>query len=333
MTAPASTPGNAVATVDTSEKKGIVAFFQARAPRIVPFLSNGVTIERVAAATYLAIKKDPTGKLAKCDPETIVLAAAKVCQWGLEIGETAHLVPFGATATAIADYKGLVELVLRSGAARAVTAHPVFEGEEFEVELGLNPILRHVPSGTGEKRGRVVGAYAIFRLSFGNVHIQWMPADEIDEIRRKYSKQWKEGPLPGWYAVKTVIRQGVKLLPKNPKLAAVLRAVEDDEAAEFGEPVLDVPAGLSGGEAPRALSAGEEEPVLADHWSRSRPLANQADGFGYGDADETPLAPEAIQAMRDEPDPFTGEQTTDGELPLGEPPVRAVRRSAQGEGR
>jgi recombinational DNA repair protein RecT len=60
-----------------------------------------------------------------------------------------------------------------------------------------------------------------------------MNAADIEEIRQKYSKQWKNGPLPAWYAKKTVVRQVAKLVPRNPRLAKMLAVMEEEREVEF----------------------------------------------------------------------------------------------------
>lgn len=237
-------------------KGGIAALIEARRTRIEPFLPPGVTIERVMAAAYLAVKATPS--LMECEPESLVLAIAKIQQWGLEIGVTAHLVPFGKKVTPVADYKGLVELVVASGAARAVESHVVYADEPFEYEQGLTPKLVHRPAAVAKDRGAMIGVYAIIRLRFGHVQLHYMPLEEVEAIRQTYSKSWKSGAMPTWYMRKTCVRQATKMLPKNPRLARALATIEDEEAIEYGhaEPL--------GGDPARTLSPGDEIPARPD---------------------------------------------------------------------
>lgn len=51
-------------------------------------------------------------------------------------------------------YKGLIDLAYRSGEVSIIQAHTVYENDDFQYELGLDPTLRHVPArsnrgGTG----------------------------------------------------------------------------------------------------------------------------------------------------------------------------------------
>jgi recombinational DNA repair protein RecT len=85
---------------------------------------------------------------------SVFMAVAKIAQWGLEVGETAHLVPFGAECTPVADYKGLAQLVIASGLVKQVEAHCVYEKEPFKLTLGTTTELEHHPIWDAKARGR-----------------------------------------------------------------------------------------------------------------------------------------------------------------------------------
>lgn len=231
----------AVATTTPAPEKGAAGLILAARKRIEPFLPEGVTVERVAQSVYLAAMDNPT--ILECDGASIVRAVARIHQVGLEVGVTAHLVPFGSKCTAVFDYKGIIELVVSSGAARTCEARCVYAGDLFEYEQGLNAKLRHVPAGAAT-RGKLVGAYAIWRLRQHDAVFDYMLIEDIDAIRQQYSRSWKKGEVPPWYAKKTVVRQTAKMLPKNPRLAALLMELdrEDEEPTPVGTFEAVVPA-------------------------------------------------------------------------------------------
>ncbi|MFZ9882055.1 MAG: recombinase RecT [Phycisphaerales bacterium] len=193
--------------------------------RIAPFLPEGVNVERVIAAAQLAAMSNPA--IAECDPKSIVLSVARVAQWGLDIGQTAHLVPYGKTCNAIPDYRGLVEMIVRSGAARSVEARVVREGDEFAYEYGTAKRIRHVPNA--KSTARITHAYAIVTLRFQDFDFVVLDRDEIEAVRSK-SKGWSKGELESCagYAKKTAVRRVVNLIPKNAKLAQLWQTVTDD---------------------------------------------------------------------------------------------------------
>lgn len=214
--------------------------------------------ERVAATVRLYARANP--KILQCTRESIELAITKVAQWGLQIGDTAHLVPYNTNTapkgrppryelrlTPIADYKGLIQLMIATKVVRFVEAHCVYEKDEFDCVLGSERRLHHRPWAMPGERGTLRGAWVMFHLPFGTMIWDYMRLDEIDEIRMQYSKQWgqgwtdseikagRPGTCPGWYAKKTAIRQFSKLAPKDPRLAKVMETIKDESRTEFGE--------------------------------------------------------------------------------------------------
>jgi recombination protein RecT len=200
--------------------------------RIVPFLPAGVDVERIIAAAQLAVMQNKA--IGECEPASIVLAVAKVAQWGLDIGTTAHLVPYGKTCTPVPDYRGLVEMIVRSGAARHVEARVVREGDDFEFAYGTAKRIEHHPRA--KSTAKITHAYAIVTLRFQAFDFIVLDRDEIEAVRAK-SKQWARGTLEdhAWYAKKTAVRRVVNLIPKNAALAAALAPVLDAEREVEGE--------------------------------------------------------------------------------------------------
>lgn len=212
--------------------------------QISPLLSQGVSLERVVSTIHQVVADNP--ELLECTPESLVMAVGKGVKWDLDFGETVHLVPFNVKvskrneadrfekrAKAIRDYKGDIELVVRSGAARAVDAQCFYENEPFKYEQGTRPYIEHHPIVDTVKRGKMLGAYGWALISQrAPLKISVMSVEEIDKIRQEKSKSWKNGPLPDWYARKTMVHQVTKSIPKNPKLAEVLSQFEEEEIAD-----------------------------------------------------------------------------------------------------
>jgi recombination protein RecT len=254
MTAPARAP-NAVArqndrtnAVDVPREKRdeLRAELSRYAPRFAQVLPKHLTPDRMVTLTLVAAIKTPL--LFDCTMESIALSVMKISQWGLEIGETAHLVPFRDrksgtfVCTPIADWKGLIQMAINSRHVRDVQPHAVYEKERFVVRFGLEPVLEHDPIfGTDAERGTLTHAYAVAWLRDNRPTFEVMSKSEIDRIRNnapsKDSPAWN-----GHYAEmakKTVIRRLLKRLPKSATLSEALDAYE---AVETGErPALSVP--------------------------------------------------------------------------------------------
>jgi recombination protein RecT len=200
-------------------------------------LPTGYEPQRLITGALMAVGKNPD--LMKCSPGSVALACAAIAQMGLDIGLTAHLVPFGQSCTPVVDYKGFIELMCQAG-ARKVEAYSVREGDEFAYERGTNEHLRHVPVTS---TGPITHAYAIVTLRYGVQQFEVMTAAEIDSIRLEKSRSWKKGALTDWYARKTVIRRVAKYVPKTARLQAALAGDEQDvpegEAVEASDAELE----------------------------------------------------------------------------------------------
>jgi len=202
--------------------------------QIMPLLPVGVALQQVVSEVNRAVAENPD--ILECTPVSIVMAVSTAVKWDLEIGYTVHLVPFTVKGEkrlkALRDYKGDIELVVRSGAARKVDAKCRYEKEHFIHHEGTTPYIEHHPIGDPAARGKMVGAYAYAKLPHNEIKIAYLSVAEIDEIRRSKSKTWKDGELQPWYACKTMVHQVTKAIPKNPNLAPILREFEREEKEE-----------------------------------------------------------------------------------------------------
>lgn len=281
-------------TVANTDVPLTIATHKATQEIIAPLLPPGVTFEQVAAQVRLALAKDTKGDLKHCTVGSVILSVAKICSWGLEVGVTAHLVPFKDQCTAMRDYTGDIQLAQESGMVRHVEAYVIYENEPFKIIRGTNPIIEHLPIGTPAGRGKMVGVYALIYLRGAHQHVvvEHMTTEEVDAIRQQYSKQWKGGPVPRWYMKKTVIRQGLKLLPKTPKMRAILAELEAESVLDAGE--LD--ERLSIGELP----APSAETTRVHRIAGPKPLA-------AGEYDGTPSS----AALDEEAAPSTASTTSE----------------------
>jgi phage RecT family recombinase len=208
----------AVALSPRQKLKSELAKFE---PSLQSMLPKGYEASRLITGAMMAAQQNPD--LMKCTPVSIATALGRIAQWNLDVGLTAHLVPFGSACTAVADYKGLIALMVRAG-ARKVEAYVVREGDAFEYQLGTEAFLRHIPKTSTTP---ILGAYCIVTLRGSVTQFEYMSADDIEKLRQQYSKANKKGPLTEWYARKTVIRRCAKYVPQNEQLA---RALAEDEA-------------------------------------------------------------------------------------------------------
>ena len=146
-------------------------------------------------------------------------------------------------------YRGLVELIMRSGHVSNVQSRVVYANEPFRIVYGTTPRIEHEPILDGAERGKVRGFYAVARMRDGSHVMDYMTVDQVNVIRDRSPS--KSGPWSTDYEEmgrKTVIRRLAKALPMSVE---VQRAVELDDAAEGTTEVISAtveqPAGSLAG--------------------------------------------------------------------------------------
>lgn len=223
----------------------IHAFLETYKSEITRALPKHMTADRMARIVLTEFRKTPA--LMKCDPATLFGAVIQCAQLGLEPGGAlghAYLIPFENRKRNTTDvqfiigYRGMIDLARRSGQIVSLEAHAVYDGDEFECELGLNSQLRHVPDWQNANRvdsQKMKFVYAVAKLKDGGTQFEVMSRAEVDGIRAR-SKAAGSGPWATDYvamALKTVIRRLFKFLPVSIELQT---AVGLDEQAEADIP-------------------------------------------------------------------------------------------------
>lgn len=176
--------------------------------------------------------------LAQCTPQSFLGAVVQASQLGLEVNTPlgqAYLVPYGKVCQLILGYQGMIDLARRSGTIKSIYAFAVYEGDAFEWELGLDPFIKHKPSEDPQRvNKRLTHVYAVAKLNSGEPIFTVLSAAEIERYRSRSAGGGKTGPWKSDFeamALKTAIRRLFRWLPKSADIA---RAVEFDEAPEYG---------------------------------------------------------------------------------------------------
>ena len=158
-------------------------------------LPKHLTADRFCRVAATALMRVP--KLAQCDQASFFNCLLTLSQYGLEPdGRNAHLIPFenrraGITeCQLIIDYKGLVELAMRSGLIARIHADVVCINDVFEYNMGN--ITEHKIDLKND-RGEVYAAYAIVTFKDGTTKCEVMSFREIESIRNR-SRSGSNGP-------------------------------------------------------------------------------------------------------------------------------------------
>lgn len=213
---------------------------------IAKALPSVLTPERFTRITLSALSTN--AKLAETTPQSFLGAMMTAAQLGLEpntpLGQ-AYLIPYRNHGVLECQfqlgYKGLIDLAYRSGEVSTIQANVVYENDEFEYELGLEPKLRHVPAKSD--RGDPVFFYAVFRTKDGGYGFDVMSVDDVRAHAKKYSKAYSNGPWQTNFeemAKKTVLKRVLKYAPLKTDFVRGLTADETIKT-QISEDMFSVP--------------------------------------------------------------------------------------------
>jgi len=210
--------------------------------------------ERFARVCVTAIRKSP--QLQRCSPASILGAMMECAQLDLEPNTPsglAYLIPYGRDCTLQIGYRGLLQLMYRSGAIASFNADVVYR-QEIEAGLftytsGIHPNIEHRidlldgSARTGNPQD-IVAAYACAVLKSGEPVIRLVTRKDIDQARAQGGKN-----SPAWrdhfaaMAIKTAIKRLSQWLPQTKMDEAF--AAEDRYAVQQEAPAEAPQAGLS----------------------------------------------------------------------------------------
>lgn len=215
---------------DNSPVKNIYVQLEKLKPQLEKALPKHLSADRMARIAFTTIRQNP--KLMECTPESLLGAVMQAGQVGLEpdaLG-SAYLVPFYNGKKKVMEvqfqigYKGLIELVRRSGQVTSIVANEVYENDEFDFEYGLEEKLYHKPTMKSDK-GDLLCFYAYARFKDGGHAFTVMSVEQVNDVRDKHTKSQKNGNIFGpWkdhyesMAKKTVIKQLIKYMPISSEI-------------------------------------------------------------------------------------------------------------------
>ncbi|MHB1601204.1 MAG: recombinase RecT [bacterium] len=163
--------------------------YNQRKPEIAKMLNDALAPDKLFMVAMTHVRKNPI--LAQCDRDSFVSALVESVQLGLDLNPAlgyAYLVPKRKDGKWYVEfqpgYRGLIEIANRSGKVDDIYAQIVYENEEFKIEYGLRPTLKHIPKSPAD-RGGMVGAYAVARLKNGIERFEYLWKDEIDKKKKK----------------------------------------------------------------------------------------------------------------------------------------------------
>lgn len=190
--------------------------------------------------------------LKECDPRTVLGSSAIAASLDLPIDPNlgfAYLIPFNVKSGGTyvkkcqfqIGYKGFVQLAMRTGMYKTISATEIYEGEV----KNYNRITSEIELGEAVSN-KVVGYIAYFKLLNGFEKYLYMTKEEVENHAKTFSKTYKS-EYGIWkkdfnsMATKTVLKRllskyGILSIEMNTALTndqAVIQNIDDTENIEY----------------------------------------------------------------------------------------------------
>lgn len=211
---------------------GVMDKFKGQLALAIP---KHLSTDRFVRLVLTAFSSNP--ELQKCSDHSILASVMAAAQMGLEpgINGQGYLIAYKGTCTFVPGWRGIIDVVSRSGRAQAWTG-AVFDGDKFDCAIGDQPFVKHIPMGEDDP-DKITHVYACGRVNGA----QWPIVEvwPISRVRKHFQKNNKVGERhyanKHWemYARKVPLLQVCKYLPQSVELQ---RVVEGSYKAETGEP-------------------------------------------------------------------------------------------------
>lgn len=261
--------------------------------------------ERFARVCVTAFRQTP--KLQQCSPGSILGAMMTCAQLDLEPNTPsglAYLIPYGRECQFQISYKGLLQLMYRSGAVASFNADVVYKGELerglFRYSSGIHPDIQHEidlldnSARTGNPQD-IVAAYAAVTLKTGEPVMRLVTRKEIDQARAqggRNSPAWRDHYAA--MAIKTAIKRLAQWLPQTKMDEAF--AAEDKYL-----PQEQTPESVQGGlslEVMNAMMQAEQAQVQESPAVEQAPAPNPAPEPVQAQTEPAPKPEERPMAFR-----------------------------------
>lgn len=174
--------------------------------------------------------------LQKCEPQSILNAVVNVARTSITLNPVmrlAYLIPRKNKCVLEFSYMGLVAMLRDNGCIKSISAHIVYEDEEFDYDVAYNTI-KHKPNFAKTEKEHnaraMVGVYSRATLLNGEVVFEFMPMWEVDKIKSmsdgsnsKYSawNTWRDEMIK-----KSVIKRHFKMLISGNPTEALMTAIK-----------------------------------------------------------------------------------------------------------
>jgi recombination protein RecT len=208
-------------------------FLDTYKPQLALALPAHLKADRLARLVLTEFSRNP--KLQECDARSIIGSMMTAATMGLEIGVSGqgYLIPYKRTCTFVPGWRGIVDLINRSGRATVWTG-AVFEGDDFDYALGDRPSIKHKPGDEDDPK-KITHVYACGHVNGAERTV--IEVWRISKVKKHFAKMNKVGAAhyaySHWemYARKLPLLQIAKYMPISIELG---NAIQMSNAAESG---------------------------------------------------------------------------------------------------
>lgn len=240
--------------------------------KALPAHMNPERLTRIALTT---LRLNPS--LYQCEPMSFLAALFQSAQLGLEpnVNGEAWIIPYnnkgGKVAQFQVGYMGWIKLFWNHQSSVSIQMETVCKNDEFSCDLGTNE-LHHKPVMFGE-RGEVIGYYAIAHMKNGGRTFKVMSKAEALAFAQKFTKCYDAQKKEFFYgtpwrehfdamAMKTVLKQLMKLLPKSVEIQNAL-AMDETVKMKIDTDMVQIPDETQFVEPQKQVEAQPEVPQAA----------------------------------------------------------------------
>jgi recombination protein RecT len=217
--------------------------------------------EHFIATVANAVRAVP--ELLRCDQPTLIGAALKAAQLGLEPNDGRNqcwILPYSGKAQFQLGYGGVLELLRRAAPGVRVQGRPVYPNDDFDVDYGADQPVKHKPAVVrGMDRGGDASAwYVLIRWPDGSQDVHVLDRAGV-EYHRSFSKQPNGQMWTKSYdaaALKSVVLDMRRWLPQSPSIAAALEADEKTVVADASGITLENGPALPANEPTGEIASG-----------------------------------------------------------------------------
>jgi len=222
--------------------KQFEAELEERAASLASMLPSTISPARFKNTVIAAVRQDPA--ILQASMRTVMASVVRAAQDGLvPDGREGHIAVYNVNVAKKgqpdrwekqAQWNPMAAGLrkrLRELDGIIANAEVVHEADRFIWHQGDDPKIEHEPARLGTDRGKMIGAYCIYKREDGTIlHREVMDCTQIEQTREqskaKNSLMWTKFQSEGYR--KSVLRRGVKTVPVSDQMREIIQ--RDDEA-------------------------------------------------------------------------------------------------------